>query len=106
MSVVLGIDPGSRLTGYGVLDISSCSPQVLAWGVLEPPSKTSFDRKLGFLLTKLESLFQNWHPQVMVLEKSFLGKSVPYSLSTRTSKRGFYGRSRFKRNSSGGVCSS
>ena len=70
--VIMGVDPGSRATGYGVI----MGTQALAWGTLCPPLKNTFEKKIYFLHTGLQELCRKWAPAQVVIENVFVSQNV------------------------------
>ncbi|NPB09200.1 MAG: crossover junction endodeoxyribonuclease RuvC [Thermodesulfobacteria bacterium] len=70
---VLGVDPGSRATGYGVIE----NDQVLSYGVIRPRERTLEKRLLEIYLELLE-LIRAFSPKVMALEE-VLPESFPHA---------------------------
>ncbi|QJA06088.1 crossover junction endodeoxyribonuclease RuvC [Thermosulfurimonas marina] len=66
---ILGIDPGCRATGYGLIEAQSRSPRALAWGVIRPRAGDPLPERLAFLFQKLEDLILTLAPQVLALEE-------------------------------------
>ncbi len=74
---ILGLDPGSRFTGFGLVDLTPQGRLLhVDHGVIKIPEKFTFSDKLNFLRLQLENLHQKYAPQDMVIEKIFLGKNV------------------------------
>lgn len=74
---VLGIDPGSRYTGFAVLE--STSPghwHHLTNGVFVLGEKSELAIRLAKLSCKMQEVFTEFQPQLTVIEKAFLGKNV------------------------------
>lgn len=76
MPVIMGIDPGSHFTGYGVIEYQERKIFHRAHGVVAVPKALDFSRKLNFLNEQLHSLFRLYHPQETVVEKIFFGKNA------------------------------
>lgn len=76
MKVIIGIDPGSRFTGYGVVVVRNDEPHHLDHGVIAIPETLRFADKLKFLNEKLQALFVQFRPTDVVVEKIFLGKNA------------------------------
>ncbi len=76
MSVILGIDPGSRFTGYAVVKSSSKGLSYLDSGVIKIPSKIEFSSKLFHLSQELEKLFLKFNITDLSIEKIFFGKNA------------------------------
>ncbi|MBQ9273633.1 MAG: crossover junction endodeoxyribonuclease RuvC [Succinivibrio sp.] len=75
MSVIIGIDPGSRKTGYGV--IKSAGPQVsyVGSGVIYTGTGDLASRLLT-IYTGLSELIGQFSPEMMAVEQAFLAKNV------------------------------
>lgn len=76
MSIIVGVDPGSRFLGYGVIEWSDGAARHLAHGVIALPETLSFSARLGLLGKKLNELFQKWPQAEAVVEKVFFGKNA------------------------------
>lgn len=74
--IIMGLDPGSRLTGYGVLEKNSQKIQCLDWGVIVLPEKQNLEDRLLKLGETLEILMQKYKPASVAIEKIFLGKNA------------------------------
>ena len=79
--IVIGIDPGTANTGFGVVRTSGERMVALDGGVIETPSDLSVEMRLGRLHESLGELIR-WHePKAMALEDLFFGKNVASALS-------------------------
>ncbi|MCP4448618.1 MAG: crossover junction endodeoxyribonuclease RuvC [Myxococcales bacterium] len=73
---VLGVDPGSRLCGYAVIDVSdrrACS--YVECGVLSPERTGSAETRLGSIACWLTDVINELRPTVMAVEDVFVGKN-------------------------------
>lgn len=77
MSFILGLDPGSQKTGYGILKIENHQVHYVESGVLRAKEK-HFQERLWHLCQDLTELFAQFQPQYTVIEKIFLGEN-PHS---------------------------
>jgi crossover junction endodeoxyribonuclease RuvC len=68
---ILGIDPGLRLTGYGVIDYAPRRPVLVDGGVIRLESKSSIADRLVELETELDSLFDEHRPEVCAVEQLY-----------------------------------
>jgi len=69
---ILGIDPGLRITGYGVIDVGSAiRPSLVAGGVIRLMEKSSLADRLVELDSELESLFDEFHPDLCAVEQLY-----------------------------------
>src|SRR5690348_558114 len=78
LSVIIGIDPGSLRTGWGVVSISSrhSAPHCLGFGVIHLSDKLPFEKRMAKILTDLTVILDTHKPDVMAVEKVFLGKNA------------------------------
>ncbi len=75
---IIGIDPGSRITGFGILEVprgvvSLRHVRLLAVGTLRPKSTLSHSERTGYLHEGLYQLVAQYKPEICVLEKAFTG---------------------------------
>lgn len=73
---MLGIDPGTRVMGYGALVVAPAGPRFLACGVLRPKARAAVPARLGELQGALEELLAKLRPGVLALERAFHSKNV------------------------------
>jgi len=75
--VILGIDPGSRKTGYAFLKMSSTGDfEHLHSGVIVSEQARPLSARLGFLLVELSALTQKWGPEHPAIVNVFMGKNA------------------------------
>ena len=84
---ILGLDPGSRYTGYGLVERRGRKLQALAMGRISLPAKQPLPVRLGRLAAELEGLLNRYAPDVAVLESLFHGVN-PRSLIVLAQARG------------------
>ncbi len=68
---ILGIDPGLKATGYGLIDLSSSQTTLLEAGCIEPNPKDLLGNRIERVYRNLDIILQNYQPEVMVLEKLY-----------------------------------
>ena len=68
---ILGIDPGLRLTGYGVIDYTPLRPILVDAGVIRLAEKTSIASRLVELETELLLLFEEHRPDICAVEQLY-----------------------------------
>lgn len=77
MSLIIGLDPGSQCTGYGILKLDDGSQlQYRGHGTLIPPRGLEFAARLHSLYEMLDEVFSRWNPSEVIIEKVFLGPNV------------------------------
>jgi crossover junction endodeoxyribonuclease RuvC len=78
--IILGIDPGSRTTGFGVIKVTGrgCEARIqhLSHGVISMDPKEDFPARMKELGSNLEWVLQKYKPAEVVIEKIFLGKNA------------------------------
>lgn len=75
---VLGIDPGTTVTGWGVIVASGDALVRVASGVLRPRGERA--DKLGEIFTRVIQLCEEFQPDALSLEQSFVGDNVQTAL--------------------------
>jgi len=76
---IIGIDPGSRCTGYGVIDSDGFRHDYIASGYLNIKGDELPDR-LGSIFNQLCDVIKEWQPQTMGIEQVFVNKNVDSAL--------------------------
>lgn len=71
---ILGIDPGLRVTGYGLIDSDGGVKQLsyVASGVIKPPVDGALFERLGGLARGIEEVIQAYEPEVVAIEVVFV----------------------------------
>ena len=72
---VLGIDPGSTVTGFGVVERAGAGVTHLAHGTLRPRKGAPLATRLGTLLEGLSEVIEAHAPEVVVIERVFVSAS-------------------------------
>jgi crossover junction endodeoxyribonuclease RuvC len=75
-AVILGIDPGSRHTGFGVFQGEGNRLEYLASGSINPGSKPPLADRLRHIFDSLTELVHRHQPQALALEEIFLAANV------------------------------
>jgi crossover junction endodeoxyribonuclease RuvC len=73
---ILGLDPGSVHTGFGLVEKSGRTLRVLDFGRISPPARKPLLQRVASLHDELASRLEEWSPQVVALEKVFRGPNV------------------------------
>jgi len=73
--IVLGLDPGSQYTGYGVIRLVPTSVEYVASGVIKTRQRL-FSDKLAEISSQLLEVYASHNPRVTVVEQVFLGKNA------------------------------
>ena len=79
--IVMGIDPGSNITGYGVISCNSdLTFSYIASGVVRSNPKEPFTNRLKNIYTSVESLVEQYQPQQIAFEDVFYSRNVKAAL--------------------------
>ena len=74
--VIMGIDPGTNLMGYGVLRVSGRQAQMLALGVIDLRRYADHYLKLGHIFERVSGIILAYLPDELAIEAPFFGKNV------------------------------
>lgn len=74
--MILGIDPGTQVLGYGLIRKTPKGLEHIDHGHLQIAEKLDFIERLGIMAQRVGKLFQEIKPDVAVIEKIFLGRNV------------------------------
>lgn len=74
--VILGVDPGSRITGFGVVRVLDGRIEHINHGVIMMDADDSFPRRMTDLGSAFREVMEKYRPQQVVIEKIFLGKNA------------------------------
>ncbi len=77
---VLGIDPGFRLTGYGVLDTNGQESRLVASGVIDARSATGTGPRLEVIHAGVRELVMQHRPAEMAVESVFVSRNASSAL--------------------------
>lgn len=74
--IILGIDPGTVVLGYGLVKITNGKPEMLTMGVVKLQKFANPYQKLGLIYSRIESIIKEFKPDEVALEAPFFGKNV------------------------------
>lgn len=72
---ILGIDPGTNLMGYGLIQVRRRQPSMLAMGVLDLRRIEDPYAKLQKIFARVLSIIDEFDPQALSIESQFFGKN-------------------------------
>ena len=79
MSIILGVDPGSRKTGYGLIHQQGNRLDFLACGIIRI-DHLDFPDRLRTIFTSLQRIIEQHQPETMVVEQVFMAKNASAAL--------------------------
>ena len=79
MSIILGVDPGSRITGYGLIKVEKTQVSYVASGCIRMPTD-DLPVRLLTIYQNIGELIRQYAPSQAAIEQVFVGKSVSSAL--------------------------
>jgi crossover junction endodeoxyribonuclease RuvC len=73
---VLGLDPGTATTGYGVVDGKGSRLRHIAHGTIDTPAHTGFETRLVTIYDGVRALLAEHQPDVVAIEKLYFKQNV------------------------------
>ncbi|MES2619897.1 MAG: crossover junction endodeoxyribonuclease RuvC [Bacteroidota bacterium] len=74
--IILGIDPGTIVLGYGIIEVDKQKITLLSMGVIHLSKYEDPLQKLQIIFEKVQGLIQNYKPEACAIEAPFFGKNV------------------------------
>lgn len=78
--IIIGIDPGTRITGYGIIGLNGNKYKAIDYGCITPPSTAKLTERYLILFNALENLLNRYAPNVLAVETQYVGKNVQSAL--------------------------
>ena len=74
--IILGIDPGTNVMGYGVLRVEGNKAAMVAMGVIDMQKMADGYLKLGHIFERVTGIISSYLPDELAIEAPFFGKNV------------------------------
>jgi crossover junction endodeoxyribonuclease RuvC len=78
---IIGIDPGTGILGFGVIEVIGGKMKLIDAGVITTPAHTSLDVRLEDIFDSLTEIITQTKPDVMSIEKLFFSQNVTTAMS-------------------------
>lgn len=78
--IILGVDPGSVVTGYGLVQKSGQKLNVLDYGTIRPPKTFKLSDRYLIIHESIYSLVEKWKPTSLSIETQYVAKNVQSAL--------------------------
>lgn len=78
---ILGLDPGTATTGYGVIDAEDGRLTVVTYGVIKTSAAEDTSKRLQIIHQKLKQLITEYQPDTAGIEEVFFGRNVTTAIS-------------------------
>jgi crossover junction endodeoxyribonuclease RuvC len=74
--IILGVDPGTTILGYGLIKINGKNPELMILGSIELKKYGDHYLKLKTIFDRISQLIDEYHPDELSIEAPFYGKNV------------------------------
>ena len=74
--IILGIDPGFAIVGWGVIEAQANRFRPVAFGAITTPAHTSFDDRLQMIYDDLVEVIKRSRPDAMSIEKLYFNTNI------------------------------
>lgn len=78
---IIGIDPGTGILGFGVIDVVGGRSKLVTAGVIKTPAHTPLDQRLEEIFHGLNQIIAETQPNVMSIEKLFFAQNITTAIS-------------------------
>ncbi len=80
MALILGIDPGSRVTGYGIINVNGARQEYVSSGCIRTTNKATLPDRLDEIFSGVTQIVNEFIPAEMAIEKIFVSRSAESAL--------------------------
>lgn len=79
MTRILGIDPGSRITGFGIIEAAARGPRYVVSGAIRTEER-DFPQRLRCIFAEVSRLIDDYAPDLLAIEQVFVHRNVDSAL--------------------------
>ncbi len=83
---ILGIDPGTRITGYGLIQIKGVNIEPLDFGCIKPPPSLPLAERYLIIFEAVEQLLDRFQPNAVAIESQFVLKNAQSAIKLGMAK--------------------
>ncbi len=80
MTLILGIDPGSRVTGYGIISVTGALQEDVGSGCIRTTDKATLPNKLEEIFSGVTQIISEFVPTELAIEQIFMARSAESAL--------------------------
>lgn len=84
--IILGIDPGTHTTGYGVIKVTEGEIEAIDYGCIRPPRSYSLSDRYLVIYNDIDVLVKKYTPQEVAIESQFMQKNAQSALKLGMAK--------------------
>ncbi len=74
--IILGIDPGLAIVGWGIIEYKNTRFRTLAYGAIRTPAGMRTEERLKSIFDGMNELIEKYHPDAMAVEELFFNTNV------------------------------
>lgn len=78
---ILGIDPGTATTGYGIIDVVEGELTLVAYGAIETPAGDPPEQRLQSIFRQANALLAEYKPDRAAVEQLFFGRNITTAIA-------------------------
>ncbi len=78
---ILGIDPGTASTGFGIIQENHSGLEAIHYGVISTPANTPMGERLILIYNQMIEIIDEFHPESCAVEKLFFRRNVTTAIS-------------------------
>ncbi|MFC1710033.1 crossover junction endodeoxyribonuclease RuvC [Patescibacteria group bacterium] len=79
--LILGIDPGTATTGYGVLKVKKKRYDAVGWGLIETDKNSEAGERYINIFKEMSKVIKSYSPDIVAIEKVFFASNVKTAIS-------------------------
>ncbi|HEY5466253.1 MAG TPA: crossover junction endodeoxyribonuclease RuvC, partial [Clostridia bacterium] len=80
--VLMGIDPGYAITGYGLLDYTNGKLRIIDFGVVSTKAGTPFEKRMLAIFDGLTQSIELYRPVSIAIEELFFNRNTTTAIGT------------------------
>lgn len=74
--IILGIDPGYAIVGFGIIEFKNCRFRIINFGAITTPADMPFNKRLRVIFDEMSFLIEKYKPDAMAIEKLFFNTNA------------------------------
>ena len=78
---ILGLDPGTATTGYGIIDVDRGELRLVAYGAILTPAGDPPERRLQSIFRQANDLINTYNPERAAVEQLFFGRNITTAIA-------------------------
>lgn len=78
--VIIGIDPGTTITGFGIIEVALSGLILIDYGCIKPPAKLKLSERYRIIHESVATLIQKYQPNAMSVELQFVNRNPSSAL--------------------------